>query len=90
MNHLSFFIIPILGLLKNFVKYKKINFFLFLRTPIINYLFYFFDKNILYSILFERYFMFIYKILFNLFNNTYHKKKNKYIQKYNIKYQINQ
>ena len=75
MNHLSFFIFPFLGLLKNLVKYKKINLFLFFRTPIVNYLFYFFNKNIFYSILFERYFMFIFKIFFNLLNNTHHKKK---------------
>ena len=90
MNHLSFFIIPILGLLKNLVKYKNINIFLFFRTPIINYIFFYFNNDIFYSILFERYFMFIYKIIFNLLNNTYHKKKYKYIQKYNIKYLPNQ
>ena len=93
MNHSIFFILPTLGLLKNYVKYKKINLFLFLRSPIINYFFYYLIKsyknNILLSIILERYFMFLYKISYSIINNTYEKKKNKYIKKYNLKYKNN-
>ena len=90
MNHLIFFIIPALGLLKNYVKYKKINLFLFLRSPIITYFFYYmiqsYNNPILVSILLERYFMFLYKISYSIINNTYQKKKDKYMKKYNLKY----
>jgi hypothetical protein len=90
MNHLIFFIIPTLGLLKNYVKYKKINLFLFLRSPIITYFFYYliysYKNKILVSIILERYFMFLYKISYSFVNNTYQKKKDKYMKKYNLKY----
>ena len=86
-------VIPILGLLKNYVKYKKISFFLFLRTPIICYTIkyiYFIvkQKNLsdLQLIFLERCFMFLYKIIYSLITNSYIKKKEKYKIKYNLEY----
>ena len=95
-------VIPTLGLLKNYVKYKRCDPFTFLRTPIINYLFLFYfninknyyvnynqyqqEINLLKSILYERYFFFIYKIIKSLYNNDYERKKEKYIGKYNLTY----
>lgn len=90
---LQIYLIPILGLLKNYVKYKKISINLFFRTPIICYLikyvYYFFLKKNLHInqiIIYERYLMFFYKILYSIINNNYKKKKEKYIKKYNIIY----
>ena len=85
-------IIPVLGALKNYVKYKRISVLLFLRTPFIytfiySYLRLFKYKNkIILTIVNERIFMFIYKIIYSLLTDSYHKNKLKYIKKYNILY----
>lgn len=88
----SLMIIPVLGALKNYVKYKRVSLLLFLRTPVIytiiyTYLWTFKIKNkISLTIIYERIFMFIYKILYSLLTDSYHKNKLKYIKKYNILY----
>jgi len=80
-------ITPILGSLKNFIKYKKFNIFILLRTPII----YFFiqllvQTNNIYKILiYERWLMFLFKIIRSLIRNDFMINK----KKYEIKYQIN-
>jgi len=85
-------IIPVLGALKNYVKYKRVSLLLFLRTPFIytfiySYLRLFKYKNkIILTIVNERIFMFIYKIIYSLLTDSYHKNKLKYIKKYNILY----
>ena len=85
-------IIPILGALKNYVKYKRISLLLFLRTPFIytfiyTYLKLFNYKNkVIMTIINERIFMFIYKITYSLLTDKYHKKKLKYIKKYSLLY----
>ena len=85
-------IIPVLGCMKNYVKYKKISLLLFLRTPFIYtilylYMKYFQHKNIVSNVIInERIIMFLYKIFRSLTTNSYHKKKLKYIKKYNILY----
>ena len=85
-------IIPVLGALKNYVKYKRISVLLFLRTPFIytfiySYLRLFKYKNkIILTVVNERIFMFIYKIIYSLLTDSYHKNKLKYIKKYNILY----
>ena len=64
-------IIPILGAVKNYVKYK-ISLLLFLRTPIIYSIFYTFlwirkyKNKISLTIINERIFMFLYKIIYSL------------------------
>ena len=84
---LLFFITPILGALKNIVKYKKFNFLLFIRSPMLTYLIYLICKyNILLSFILERWFMFIYKIFRAYVTDNYNTKKEKYKLKYNITY----
>ena len=89
-------IIPVLGAAKNYVKYKRVSFLLFLRTPIIYSIFYTFlwirkyKNKISLTIINERIFMFLYKIIYSLLTDTYHKNKLKYIKKYNILYNSNQ
>ena len=89
-------IIPVLGAVKNYVKYKRISFLLFLRTPIIYSIFYTFlwirkyKNKISLTINNERIFMFLYKIIYSLLTDKYHKNKLKYIKKYNILYNSNQ
>ena len=87
------FVIPILGLIKNYVKYKRISFILFMRTPVICYTikyFYFIVKhtkmNNFQVIYLERCIMFLYKIFFSILTNNYHTKKKKYKIKYNMIY----
>tara|TARA_Y100001958_G_C21223489_1_gene548855 strand:+ start:1669 stop:1941 length:273 start_codon:yes stop_codon:yes gene_type:complete len=81
-------ITPILGSLKNFIKYKKFNIFILLRTPII----YFFiqllvQTNNIYKILiYERWFMFLFKISRSAIRNDFIINKKKYEIKYNIDY----
>jgi hypothetical protein len=79
---------PFLGLMRNYIKYKKFNIFLFIRTPII-YLFInllFQNNNIWQILIYERWFFLIYKSLLSIYNNDYIKKKNKYIKKYDLIY----
>ena len=88
----SLFLIPVLGAIKNYVKYKKVCPLLFIRTPILYILFYFyftlfnFTNRISLTIIYERVFMFIYKIILSLINDDYNKKKRKYIKKYGLDY----
>ncbi len=81
-------ITPLLGSLKNFVKYKQYKPYIFIRTPIIYFLLHFFFhiQNVWKIIVLERWFMFLYKISASLYRNDYIKKKDKYFLKYGIKY----
>ena len=85
-------IIPVLGALKNYVKYKRVSVLLFLRTPFIYSFIYSYlrllnyKNKIILTIVNERIFMFIYKIIYSLLTDSYHKNKLKYIKKYNILY----
>ena len=85
-------IIPVLGALKNYVKYKRVSLLLFLRTPFIYSFIYSYLKllnyknKVIMTIVNERIFMFIYKITYSLLTDKYHLKKLKYIKKYNILY----
>ena len=96
---LHFLTIPTLGLIKNLIKYKNATPIIFLRTPAINMLIYniltyyneyrFKNYNkiaILKSILYERYFFFIYKIIYAWYTDNYNKKKEKYQKKYGLEY----
>ena len=85
-------IIPVLGCVKNYVKYKRVSFILFMRTPFIyTFLYVFFNyfkyvNKVSLVIINERVIMFLYKIFMSLILDTYHIKKKKYIKKYDIKY----
>jgi len=82
------FYTAILGSLKNYVKYKKFNILLFLRTPIcIFFIQLLLQTNNIWKILiYERWFMFIFKTFRSLYRNDYYVKREKYISKYNMKY----
>ena len=88
MNNIIFLITPTLGFMKNYIKYKKIEPLIFLRTPLI----YFLLKNIFLNaspyqlLIYERWFFFIYKIIRSYVNDDYHLRKKKYQIKYNLKY----
>ena len=85
---LLYLITPFLGTLRNYIKYKRLKILLFLRTPVtyfmINLLFQ--NQNIWKTLIFERWFFFIYKSLLSLYNDDYNVKKQKYIKKYGLKY----
>ena len=83
-----FFLTPLLGSLKNFVKYKKFNLFLFLRSPALCLMLQLIiqTNNIWMIMILERWIMFVFKIIRSLIRNDYLKKKEKYIEKYNLKY----
>ena len=89
------FVTPILGLLRNYIKYKKIDRKLFLRTPIISFIIYTIflvnnlteDKYFYISLISERCVLLVYNGLYYLYNNYYIKKKEKYKKKHNIIYE---
>ena len=86
-----FLITAILGFIKNYVKYKKISFCLFIRTPLICLCIYLIIKDrlanpILYSIILERWLLLLYKSIKSFIDDDYHKKKEKYKKKYNLIY----
>ena len=85
--YLLYGITPLLGLIKNYVKYKQINIFLFLRTPMLyvmidKLLLIYFHKypRLLWTLIIERWLMFQYKIIYSLIFDLYHKRKKKYIK----------
>jgi hypothetical protein len=81
-------ITPLLGTIRNYVKYKSFKPLVFIRTPILYFfLIIIFQTNNIWKILIlERWIMFIYKTFLSLLKNDYQNKKQKYIQKYNLKY----
>ncbi len=83
-----YLITPTLGLIKNYIKYKRINPSIFIRTPFIYLLLNFSFHNLSpYQLLiYERWFFFLYKISLSYVNDDYHVKKDKYQKKYNLKY----
>jgi len=83
-----FLITPLLGSLKNYVKYKRFSSYLFLRSPLICFLLQIAiqTNNIWMIVIIERWIMFLFKIMRSLLRNDYLNKKEKYKKKYNIKY----
>ena len=83
-----FFLTPLLGSLKNYVKYKRFCPFLFLRSPLLSFLLQIIiqTNNIWMIMILERWLMFIFKIIRSLLRNDYQRKKEKYKLKYNLKY----
>ena len=75
-----YLITPILGSFRNYIKYKKLKFLLFIRTPVtyfmINLLFQ--CNNIWKTLIYERWFFFIYKSILSFFiqQRLYKKKRN--------------
>lgn len=84
-----YLITPLLGSLKNYVKYKRFNILIFIRTLYIYFILKLFiqtDNNLLILIL-ERWFFFLFKIIRSIIRNDYERNRNKYINKYGIKYE---
>ena len=83
---------PIYGLLKNYMKYKKMNMITFSRTPLVYLLIdrllsYFKMKNVvLWTLIIERWFFFTIKIFISWYKQTYIERINKYKIKYNMSY----
>ena len=83
---------PVLGAVKNYVKYKRLCIWTFSRTPAIYALLAYASwlcnhrMPALLLIVCERYIMFLYKIGRDLHTNPYRTRKQKYIAKYGLKY----
>ena len=84
---LIYLITPSLGLLRN-VKYKQMNYILYIRTPIIYIILNIIFKinNIWKILILERWYFLLYKTFLSIYNNDYIKKRKKYIKKYNLIY----
>ena len=92
MTMLLYTITPSLGLIRNYIKYKRVTLTLYFRT----YLVYFFINllskllgyipNIYEVLIYERWFFFVCKSLISLYKNDYYRKREKYKIKYGLKY----
>lgn len=82
------FITPLLGLLRNYSKYKKINPLLFVRTPFIYFFLFILTQtnNIWKILIIERWLMLSIKTLISIYKMDYYRNKEKYIKKYGLKY----
>ena len=85
-----YLITPILGSLKNYVKYKRFNILVFLRTLYIYYILKLAIQtdNTWIILMLERWFFFLFKIIRSIINDDYNNKKQKYIEKYRLIYPI--
>ena len=92
MSLYLFFITPNLGLIRNFIKYKQFSWKLYIRTPILYLyisllLFICNQKHILWkTLIFERWFWFIFKSFKSFIKKDHIRKKEKYKTKYQIQY----
>ena len=84
-------ITPLMGAIRNYTKYKKFQPLIFIRTPILYFFIYLFfqTKNIWKILIFERWFMFIYKTCFSIYRKDYIRNKEKYQKKYGLTYKSN-
>ena len=83
-------ITPLLGSLKNYVKYKQFNLLVFIRTFYIYALIQFIIKtnNIYLILILERWFFFGFKVIRSLIRNDYMVNRKKYIKKYKLIYPL--
>jgi hypothetical protein len=81
-------ITPLLGSLKNYVKYKRFNILIFIRTIYIYFIIQLFVKgnNIWMTLMLERWFFFGFKIIRSFIRNDYIRNRLKYEQKYSLIY----
>lgn len=82
---------PLLGALRNYVKYKQFKLYIFIKTPVTYFIIHKFLKfikfqNIIYTLILERWFFLFYKTCLSIKNDDYNIKRNKYIKKYNLNY----
>lgn len=85
-----YLVTPLLGSLKNYVKYKHFNILVFVRTLYVYFILHLSiqTNNTWLILMLERWFFFSFKIIRSIINNDYNTKKQKYIKKYNIIYPI--
>ena len=83
-------ITPFLGSLKNYVKYKRFDILIFVRSFYVYLILHLFIKtnNIWLILIFERWFFFVFKIIRSIYRNDYMRNKSKYETKYKIIYPI--
>ncbi len=83
-------ITPLLGSLKNYVKYKRFNILIFIRTFFIYLILKLAiqTNNTFLILILERWFFFIFKIIRSLLRNDYIRNRTKYETKYKIIYPI--
>ena len=89
---LLYLVTPTLGFMRNYIKYKRCDFKMFMRTPIVYFWFHILiclcgsNNIVLQTIIAERWYFFIEKSIRSYINNDYMKNKDKYIKKYGLKY----
>ena len=85
-----YLVTPNLGLLRNYIKYKTLKLATYLRTPLLYLIIHFWlllvgHRNIIYkTIIYERWYWFLYKSLKSYIKDDYNVKKEKYKIKYNL------
>ena len=75
-----------LGAAKNYVKYKKLNYMIFLRTPVLCIIISVLMSNTspYFVIICERWMMLLYKTIYAYMTDNYNRKREKYMIKYNF------
>lgn len=83
-------ITPFLGSLKNYVKYKRFDILIFVRSFYVYLILHLFTQtnNIWLILTLERWFFFVFKIIRSIYRNDYMRNKSKYETKYKIIYPI--
>ena len=85
-----YLVTPNLGLLRNYIKYKTLKLATYLRTPLLYLIIHFWlllvgHRNIIYkTIIYERWYWFLYKSLKSYIKDDYNVKKEKYKIKYKL------
>ena len=85
-----YLVTPNLGLLRNYIKYKTLKLTTYLRTPLLYLIIHFWlllvgHRNIIYkTIIYERWYWFLYKSLKSYIKDDYNVKKEKYKIKYKL------
>jgi hypothetical protein len=85
---LLYLVTPLLGSFRNYIKYKQLKFLMFIRTPLTYFLInlIFQQDNIYQTLIYERWFFFVYKTFLSIYHNDYIRKKEKYKIKYGLQY----
>ena len=85
-----YLVTPNLGLLRNYIKYKTLSLTTYLRTPALYFIIHFWlllvgHRNVIYkTIIYERWYWFLYKSLKSYIKDDYNVKKEKYKIKYKL------